>query len=332
MKAVRTFVCVQCVIRMKMMKRTFTLLLFAFSLIVNAAPFSKEVYPDTDTLKPNNSRLLLITGVNVAGYGGSLVILNRTWYKNFPKSSFHTFNDSKEWLQMDKIGHAWAAYNTGRITTAMWKYAGLTEKKAVIISGLTSTAYLTVIELMDAHSQKWGWSWSDMSANVFGSGLFMSQQLGWHEQRIQMKFSFHRHYYPDNMTKERSDELFGDSWAERMLKDYNAQTHWLSFNIRSFFKESKWPEWLNVAVGYGADGLLGGYENTWNDETGNPVTRNDISRKRQFYLSPDIDFTKIKTSKKIGKVIFGLLNILKMPAPALMIDSKGKFRAYAFYF
>ena len=117
-----------------------------------------------------------------------------------------------------------------------------------------------------------------------------------------------------------------------MLKDYNAQTYWLSGNIKSFFPESSWPVWLNVAVGYGTDGMFGGFENKWEDDTGNDITRHDIPRKRQFYLAPDFDFTKIKTNSKLLKTTFTFLNAFKFPSPALMIDNKGKFKAYAIYF
>jgi len=171
-----------------------------------------------------------------------------------------------------------------------------------------------------------------MTANVVGSGLFISQELLWQEQRIQYKFSFHRNTYDEPMLDKRADDLFGKSWYERMLKDYNAQAYWLSANLKSFFKQSNLPAWLNIAAGYGADGMFGGFENKWADAQGNPVTRYDIQRKRQFYLAPDIDFTKIKTNKKWLRTVFTFLNAFKCPAPALMLDSKGKFKAYAVYF
>ena len=117
-----------------------------------------------------------------------------------------------------------------------------------------------------------------------------------------------------------------------MLKDYNAQTYWLSFNLKSFLEDSNLPAWLNVSLGYGGDGMLGGFENSWEDEAGNKVTRFDIPRKRQFYLAPDIDFTKIKTRSRFLKTTFAVLNSFKCPAPALMLDSKGQLKAYAIYF
>ena len=260
------------------------------------------------------------------------MILQRAWYEDDVKAPFHTFDDSNEWLQVDKIGHAWTAYTTGRISTRLWQWAGVPHKTAVWIGGLSGFVYLTGIEFLDAYSDKWGWSWGDIVANITGSGLFMSQELLWKEQRIQFKFSFHINTYSDPMLDERADSLFGTSFYERMLKDYNAQTYWLSTNIKSFFPKSNWPAWLNIAVGYGADGMFGGFENKWTDESGNEVSRYDIPRVRQFYLAPDIDFTKIKTKSKFLRTTFELLNSFKFPAPTLMIDSKGKFKAYAIYF
>ncbi len=281
---------------------------------------------------PNKKRINLIAAVNIGVYTGSLFALNQAWYANYPRSSFHFFNDNKEWLQVDKVGHGWTAYNTGRASAAMWQWAGLPQKKAALIGGISGAAYLTVIEILDGFSSQWGFSWGDMTANVVGSGLFTAQELLWKEQRIQYKFSFHENTYDDPVLNARASDLFGKSWYERMLKDYNAQAYWFSANIKSFFKQSNLPAWLNVAAGYGADGMFGGYENKWTDASGNEVTRTDIPRKRQFYLSPDIDFTKIKTNKKWLKTVFYCLNAFKCPSPALMMDSKGKFKAYVLYF
>jgi hypothetical protein len=75
-----------------------------------------------------------------------------------------------------------------------------------------------------------------------------------------------------------------------------------------------------------------GFENAWTDQSGNDIARYDKARKRQFYLAPDIDFTKIKTKSKFLRTTFSFLNSFKCPGPALMLDSKGKFKAYAVYF
>ena len=278
-----------------------------------------------------NKRKWLIGGLSLAGYGGSLIVLNEAWYKQYPKTSFHVYNDAGEWFQMDKVGHAWTAYNTSRATTAMWQWAGLAEGKAVLTGSLSGFAYLTVIELLDAHTEKWGWSWADIGANAAGSSLFAAQQLAWKEQRIQFKFSSHKKQYgPD--VESRANELFGKSLPERLLKDYNGQTYWFSFNVQSFFPKTNLPSWLNLAVGYGAYGMFGGYENIAQDKNGTVTFyRPDIKRMRQWYLSPDIDLTKIKTNNKTLRTVLAALNTIKIPAPSLEF-SGGKFRGRWLHF
>lgn len=279
----------------------------------------------------NKNRLLIVGGTSVAVYATSLIALNETWYKDYPKTSFHTINDAGEWLQMDKVGHAWSAYNLSRVSAASWKWAGLSENKSVILGSITGFSYLTVIEILDGHSANWGWSWSDMAANVAGSSLFAAQQLGWKEQRIQFKFSAHRKTYEPDL-EMRADELFGTSLAERILKDYNGQTLWMSFNINSFLRKKNIPPWLNISVGYGAEGMFGGYENIAYDEDGNETfNRTDIKRYRQWFLSPDIDLTKINTRSKFLRTVLAGLNAIKIPAPSLEL-SNGKLKGNWLHF
>ncbi len=283
----------------------------------------------TDTTSSHKNRIALVAGLNAAAYTGSLVVLNEAWYKGYRHTSFHVFNDSREWLQVDKTGHAWTAYTVGRYSADIWQWAGLSHKKAVWIGGLSGAGYLTVIEWLDAHSAKWGWSWADMGANVLGSGLFISQELIWKEQRVQFKFSAHPKSY-DASLKPRADDLFGKSLPEKILKDYNGQTYWLSFNLKSFLPDSKLPPWLNISAGYGAEGMLGGFENKWFNNDGSVTTRYDITRRRQFYISPDIDLPKIKTKSKAVRTLLNVLNAVKVPAPALEF-SKGRLRGHWLY-
>ena len=299
------------------------------SVDTSSLPAKKTI----DLVKTDGSRVWLVAGVSAMGYGGSLIILNNTWYKNYAHTSFHTFNDSKEWLQVDKAGHGWTAFNTARASASMWHWAGLEEKKSALVGRVTGAAYLTAIEFLDAHSAKWGWSWSDIGANIFGSGFFVSQQLLWGDERIQYKFSFHHKDYADAVLNKRADDLFGKVWYERMLKDYNAQTYWLSVNLRSFFSRSNLPAWLNISLGYGADGMFGGFENKWIDgDPGFAIDRTRIPRKRQFYVAPDVDFTKIRTNKKWLRTVLFCMNAFKCPAPALMLDLKGRTKGYVIYF
>jgi uncharacterized protein YfiM (DUF2279 family) len=292
-----------------------------FFLLCSIFSFGQKV--DTTSLKVSfNTRKWIIGGGTAILYGTSFIYLNEAWYKGYPRSSFHTFNDFGEWKQIDKVGHAWTAYTTGRVTAAMWRWAGVSKRKSLLLGPGTSLLYMLSIEYLDGRSAEWGWSWADVGADVFGSVLFAGQEELWNQQKVQLKFSSHRKGYSTDLIT-RANNLFGTGLYERMLKDYNAQTYWLSFNLKSFLKNEKFPSWLNVSIGYGADGMFGGYENLVKDKNGDiTFDRRDIKRYRQWYLAPDIDLTKLKTNSKFLHTVFGALNSFKFPAPALELSNK----------
>lgn len=201
------------------------------------------------------------------------------------------------------------------------------------MGGLSGLTYQTVIETLDGFSTQWGWSWGDFGANVFGSSLLIGQELAWDEQRVNFKFSFHKRNYGSDELNMRANKLYGSGIGQRLIKDYNAQTYWLSTNLKSFFPESNLPPWLNVAFGYGADGMFGAVSNTGVDASGHiNFNRTDIPRFRQYYLSPDFNFTKIKTKNTLVKFALIALNSFKFPAPSLEYNSKGKFQFHLLHF
>lgn len=269
---------------------------------------------------------------NVAGYSAILIGLNAAWYANYPRSGFHFFNDNKEWLQVDKVGHMYSAYIEGRASMELWRWTGISREKRIWLGGLSGAVYQTAIEILDGFSTEWGFSWGDFSANILGSGILIAQELAWDDQRVKLKFSFHRNDYGNPQLNKRADEVYGMSFAERALKDYNAQTYWASANLKSFFPSSNLPAWLSVAVGYGADGMFGANENVGKDKGGNiTFDRRDIMRYRQWYLAPDIDLTKIKTNKKGIRFLLTVLSAFKFPTPSLEF-SNGKFKVHALHF
>ncbi len=336
-------------VRLNTLDTLFTRILFADTLLIEVAGLGTldtlqatkalqfqpgEALPGTGVQYPrfDKNRLIAATGLHVAAYGGGLMVLSKAWYTKYDRGPLHGYNDSREWLQVDKVGHAWTAFQLGRASMAAWQWAGLPHKQQVLLGGLGGFGFLTAIEFLDGRSTKWGWSWSDVASNMLGSGMLIGQELAWKEQRLSFKFGFHKMAYSENYLNKRSDELFGNSLPERGLKDYNGQTYWLSANIRSFFPRSDFPAWLNVAAGYGAQGMFGGYGNTWMDpDTGAPLNANHHKRVRQWYLAPDIDFMRIPTNNKWMRSLFFVLNSLKFPAPALMY-SDGRIKFYGMYF
>ncbi|WP_418513450.1 DUF2279 domain-containing protein [Corallibacter sp.] len=269
----------------------------------------------SDTLNISRRNTVLITEASLATL--TLVGLNQLWYADYPKSKFHTLNDNEEWLQMDKLGHVFSSYQLGRVGADVLKWSGVSKKNQLIYGATLGFGFLTVVEVFDGFSQEWGFSWGDMAANAAGTGLYVGQELLWKEQRIVLKYSFHRTQY----AAQRPDKL-GSGLTEEFLKDYNGQTYWLSFNMSSFFKDSKIPKWLNIALGYGADGML----------TGTNTHLSNYDRERQYYLSLDVDLTRIKTNSHVLKTLFSVFNTIKIPFPALEINEKNGVKLHAVYF
>jgi hypothetical protein len=280
---------------------------------------------------PNYKKRQNIVGVSQAiFFTGTFTALNQVWYANYPRSSFHFYNDGGEWLKMDKAGHGYWAYQMSRLQFNTLQWAGVKNNKAILYASLTGMGYQTVIETLDGFSTKWGWSWNDMAANAIGTGLWASQQYAWGTQKFKLKFSAHYNKNANPQLEYRNNQLFGSFFAERILKDYNAQTYWLSMNIHSIAPKLQAPKWLNIAVGYGAENMYGGFANNWSTPTGD-VTRFDLNRYPQWYLSLDVDFEKIPTKSKALKSLFYVLDAIKIPAPSLIL-ANGKLSGQWMYY
>ena len=282
---------------------------------------TNSFWQKSDTLNKKRRNTIYITEASAAVL--TLVGLNQLWYADYPRTSFQTFNDNNEWLQMDKIGHTMTAYYVGKLSMQALDWAGESKKNQLIYGATLGFAFLTAVEVLDGFSAEWGFSTGDLIANAAGTCLLIGQELLWDEQRINLKYSFHTTKFADI----RPDVL-GENFLEQTIKDYNGQTYWLSANLWSFKKESGIPKWLNVAFGYGADGMISGNEDTSIDISNLP----NFERSRQFYISLDIDLTKIKTRSKLLKTVFSTLNFIKIPAPTVEFSTRNKAKFHFLYF
>lgn len=274
---------------------------------------------ESDSLQVNHKRLFTSIGAGTVIGVGSLYALNSAWYSQYDREKFHFFQDGQEWLQMDKVGHSTTSYFLGRFCGQTLHWTGVPKKKSVLIGGGIGLAYLTAIEVMDGYSVGWGFSPGDMLSNTLGTGLYVSQELIWEEQRILLKYN----YLPSKYPKYRP-ELLGVGFFPQALKDYNGQAYWLVTNPSSWNTSSRWPKWLSLAFGYSADGLTGGSENQFpllNPD--DPVP--DFDRTRQFYLSVDLDLYQIEARRNWFKAVRSVFGFVKLPAPAVGVDSQGNF-------
>lgn len=305
------------------MKKILSFCLIFIILCTRGVALSQiNFFERSDTL--NESRL---TGVSI-GIGtlwaGSMTGLYQVWYSKTDRSPFHTFDDSKNWLQMDKIGHTYTAYKITEVTHELLNWTGLERKKGLVTSSVTGWGFQATLEMFDAFSADWGFSWSDMLANTAGTGLYMGQELLWKEQRIIPKFS----YSPTKYAQFRP-EVLGSTHPERLLKDYNGQTYWLSCSPGAFLKNSSFPKWLCFSIGYSADERLVGDQDLYVQSVNGESF--EFDSKREFIFSLDLDLTKLNVKRPWLKATLKQLNHLKVPFPAIRF-SDGTIKGHIIYF
>ena len=337
-----------------------SLLLTLLLLCKLAAAQTQQQHPPFLSLQTPDSlykaRLWTASAVGTASYGITMVGLYQAWYADYPSGRFHFFNDLGEWNQMDKTGHFLMSYQESRWLYGGARWTGLSANKAAWLGFAGGQLIQTSFEIYDGFSTQWGFSWSDVGFNVLGGSLFLGQQLGWKEQRVVLKMSAmpvrfpNTPIYPEGSggtgpyttLQQRSDNLYGSGPANLFLKNYNALVVWASVNPRSFLGDriAWWPRWLNIAGGMGADNMFAGYGYTWKADkncTGPECVEYRVDplqypRTRQFFLSLDIDYTRLGVRKKWLKTLLSAANIIKFPAPALEWRDHGATRFHFVYF
>lgn len=291
-----------------------------FCVLLFFIVFNANCEDNTDSVSVNKPRLRTVLIGTGAAYTTSLIVLNEVWYKEQGKTDFHFFNDNSQWNQIDKVGHFYSAYQLSRIGKELFLWTNMSEKKSAIWGSVMSQAIMIPIEIMDGFSVEYGFSWGDIAANLLGSGFFLSQELLWGKQRIKTKFSFHRTEYA-----ELRPEVLGDGFFEELLKDYNGQTYWLSFDIYALGNYNrKIPKWLNIGLGYGAEGMVYGRE----EEN----MAHGYESYRQYFVGIDFDLSHIKSRKKVIKSLLFVADMIKFPAPTLEFNKKNGVNFHWLYF
>jgi hypothetical protein len=302
------------------MIRNLLIVLFLLSIYgITAQSTFMQSYPDTI----NKQRLYTCIGTELGSYAAGLSFLSFIWYKDHERVPFHYYNDSRGYLQMDKFGHAYGAYRESYAAYHALRWAGVDKNRALLYGGPIGLIFQTPIELFDGMYEGWGFSWPDMLANTFGAALFTSQELIFDEQIFLMKFSYYPSIYPDYHTH------LGETAIENFFLDYNGHTYWLSGDLHKLTGIDAIPEWLNIAFGYSANGMI--YE-FHNPEWYNGQAFPELKRYRQFLFSLDINLSKVKTRKKYLQKVLRAANLIKIPFPALEFNGVNGPRFYPMYF
>ncbi len=260
-----------------------------------------------------------------AAYGVAQAGLYAAWYRNQPQQRFQFFNDGAQWKQVDKVGHFYSAFQLSRASAALVRHLG-TRWSSEEVGGVVGFLSLLPVEVFDGFSQAYGFSWHDLAANAAGSVWWMGQHALWDEVRLEPKFSFHR----TALAAERPNVL-GSNLPEEVLKDYNGQTYWLSVDLHAFLRRRypRFPKWLNVAVGYGANQMLHARASA-NQAAG-------YSAYRAWYLALDLDLhyyrkPPVSFGNRLWNGLIYAVSLVHLPAPAVGYRSGKGFTFYPAYF
>ena len=275
-----------------------------FSLNFFAEQF---IYQDSTKVKKN--RLIVVGGTTTLFLGSSYYYLQNVWWDE-KQIEFHfdAGADLKYALNVDKAGHFLGGIQASDAFSSALTWGGINKKKSLLYGAFFGSALQLGIEIKDAYAPYWGFSKWDLLSGSFGSFWPFLQSKNEALDAINFKFSYYKrsNVYWD-LEAERNKEISSLAWQD----DYPNQTYWASFDLNYFLNTNRWPEWLNVALGFGLDESQ--YIDVYNRKKGG---------NNELYIGFDYDLKKMfkKNNSPIVKEIKHWLNYFHFPAPAIRLS------------
>ena len=296
--------------------RSFNYLFLLFSLLIQISYSAQQKNKRDSTKKKNIILNTTALGATSLSYYG----LYNLWYKKYPQTSFHFFNDLEEWNYIDKAGHIYSSYQVARKSHLFLVKKDI--ENPVEKSCFYSLFFMLGIEVLDGFSKEWGFSNYDLLSNLIGTGIFYFQEKKFKRQLLKLKFSSHLSPYAIYRPS-----LLGENVSQRIFKDYNGQTYWLTFDLNNKIQERlKVFKYLNFSLGYSIDGFVGAR----NNNILNCANCNEINRQSQLLLSIDLDLSEIKTKNRALQLLLNSFSIIKFPAPTIILQDHNEFRWFYF--
>lgn len=291
-------------------------------LLAESNVYSQDTISYLNSLNRKQNSLLITSLTGRSLFLGTVPCI---WdFKKSGTFDFHFKNNISGYMQVDKFIHLFGAYVASDIFSKELIWAGVNKKKALFLGGTMGLVLFIPKEFFDGFCKDGGFSWGDILADAMGPSFFIGQELLFEEQILKLKSSFSRSEYFKN-----ANGYLGRTLYESYFKDYNGHTYWLSVNLRKIFPNTKIPEWISIAAGYSANGMLGEYENI---ESYRGVDLPYFQRYRQYLLSFDVDWSKFNVNSKFLRIFLHGLNFIKIPFPTIGLNSLGRFEGYWIYF
>ncbi len=271
-----------------------------------AHPVPSRERPDSGYDK---GRLALVGGTLL----GSMLVIHfyqqSGWWKD-NRAPFHFEEDLVYGLSVDKIGHFYGATLLGFLIERSVRWADVSDESALWIGSGGALLFQTYVEVEDGFSA-WGFDRVDFASDVGGAAWPIARHYVPYLRNFDLKLSYH----PSDLLGNPGGVGFKGQ-KHLIIDDYEGQTFWMSFKVHGLLPESArgfWPEWLCIALGYGARNVAG------------------PDPHRVYFLAPDLDMTKILPHDSALLSTLGeLLNFIHMPLPAFRFYPTSV--VYGFYF
>ena len=283
-------------------------------LLVIFFVLSQNIFGQSDSLKVNKKRVFIVGSSLAVALGGSYLYVQNSWWSE-KQEPFH-FDDGADLtyaLNVDKVGHFMGGLEAADVFSSSMKWAGMQEEQALWYGAAFGSGLQLAIEMKDAYAPYWGFSKWDLALGSAGSLFPVAQYYNDDLKAINFKFSYYKQsdiYW--ELDRKRGKEPNKYAWQD----DYPNQTYWLSVDVNHFTETCCWPDWLNLAIGFGLDDTQ--YLNESNTKMGG---------NNEWYIALDYDIPKMlkKWNSPTGKKVKHWLNYIHLPAPTIRISPKLEF-------
>lgn len=280
------------------------ILSITFLLIVGRLSAENPIQKDSI----HTGRLAVVGGSLALALGGSYWYTKNAWWSE-KQIGFH-FDDGADLtyaLNVDKVGHFMGGLEAADVFASSMRWAGMNEKQSLWYGAAFGSGLQLAIEMKDAYAPYWGFSKWDLATGSAGSFWPVAQHYNDDLKAINFKFSyFKRSNIYWELDAQRGKETNKYAWQD----DYPNQTYWMTFDVNHFVETCCWPDWLNIAIGFGLD------------DTQYLVNGTKTGGKNEWYISVDYNTEKLlkKWNNPTAKKIKHWLNYIHLPAPAIRIS------------
>ncbi|MEE2658322.1 MAG: DUF2279 domain-containing protein [Candidatus Latescibacterota bacterium] len=273
-------------------------------------------------------RLAVMGGAATVAHVIGFRYFDRAWYQGQRRDSIRWLNDwsGETYVHVDKMGHFMGGLFLSNSLSSAYRWTGFGDRSSTLLGTITSWAVLFEIEMRDAYFDQWGFSLHDFTANTTGAAVPLVHTLFPSTRIVGFKFS----WWPSSLYlnyEERRDA--GRPHTRYAIDDYEGMNFWLTLALNELLPgsaELRWPDWLGVALGFGARGMHGSNVKSRGQ---NREYSNLPSAKPELLLSFDFDPRFLPGDSLCWRELKSQLNWLRYPAPAVRLYPD--FRFYFLY-